>query len=43
MTNRLTAGISEEAYEHLERIFIDCSRFETGFWDMAWNYGGTTK
>ena len=43
MTNRLTAGISEEAYEHLERIFVDCSRFETGFWDMAWNYGGTTK
>ena len=39
MTNRLTDGISEEAYRHLERIFVDCSRFETGFWDMAWNFG----
>ena len=37
--DRLCAGITEAEYEHLERIFVDCSRFETGFWDMAWNYG----
>ncbi len=40
VTNKLTEGISEEAYRHLERIFVDCSRFETGFWDMAWEYEG---
>lgn len=35
-TDRLTEGISEEEYKHLERIFVDCSRFEKMFWDMGW-------
>ena len=39
-TDRLCKGISEERYAHLENIFVNCSLFETGFWDMAWNYKG---
>lgn len=35
-TDRLTAGYSEAQYAHLERIFVDCSRFEKAFWDMGW-------
>ena len=35
-TNRLTAGYTENQYRHLEKIFVDCSRFETAFWDMGW-------
>lgn len=37
-TDRLCEGISEERYAHLEKIFVNCSLFEDGFWDMAWNY-----
>lgn len=36
MTDALTEGISEKDYEHIEKIFVDCSRFEAAFWDMAW-------
>ena len=36
LTNRLTAGYTEEQYRHLERIFVDCSRFEKLFWDMGY-------
>lgn len=35
-TDELTEGLSEEEYQHLERIFVDCSRFEKMFWDMGW-------
>ena len=38
-TDRLCDGVSEERYKHLEEIFVNCSLFEQGFWDMAWNYG----
>ena len=24
-------------YRRLEEIFVTCSRYELGFWDMAWN------
>ena len=36
LTNRLTAGYSEAQLRHLEEIFINCSRYEAAFWDMAW-------
>lgn len=38
--DRLCEGMTEERYLHLEKIFVNCSLFEEGFWDMAWNYGG---
>jgi thiaminase/transcriptional activator TenA len=38
LTNDLTEGIGDEEYRRLEEIFVACSRFEKGFWDMAWNY-----
>lgn len=36
LTDRLTAGASEEELKYLEEIFVNCSRYELGFWDMAW-------
>lgn len=35
--NRLTEGFSEERLRHLSGIFVNCSRFEAEFWNMAWN------
>ncbi len=32
----LAAGCSEEEYRRLEEIFVACSRYELGFWEMAW-------
>ena len=23
-------------FDRLEEIFVNCSRYELGFWDMAW-------
>ena len=37
LMERLTAGYSEQQLQHLTDIFIDCSRYEGMFWDMAWN------
>lgn len=36
LTERLTAGYSEEQLTHLTEIFAACSRYEGAFWDMAW-------
>ena len=36
-TNRLTADYNDVQYRHLEEIFVNCSRFETAFWDMGWS------
>lgn len=36
LMNRLTEGYSEAQLSHLEEIFINCSRYESSFWDMAW-------
>lgn len=33
---RLTAHYTEEQLANLEEIFVCCSRYEAGFWDMAW-------
>ena len=32
----LAAGCCEEEYRRLEEIFVACSRYELGFWEMAW-------
>ena len=36
LLERLTADYSEAQLQRLEDIFIACSRFEAGFWDMSW-------
>ena len=33
----LAEGCTEAEYRRLEEIFVTCSRYELGFWDMAWN------
>ncbi len=37
MVDRLGKGYSEEQIQNLEKILINCSRYEYMFWDMAWN------
>ena len=37
LTDRLTGDCTEAQYRRLEEIFVACSRYELGFWDMAWN------
>ena len=36
LTDRLTAGAAEAKLAYLTGIFVNCSRYELGFWDMAW-------
>jgi len=36
LMNDLAKGASEEQVTYLTEIFINCSRYELGFWDMAW-------
>lgn len=36
LTDRLTAGAEEAELAYLTGIFVNCSRYELGFWDMAW-------
>ena len=36
LMDRLAGGCPEEEYRRLEEIFVVCSRYELGFWDMAW-------
>lgn len=33
----LTEEYTEGQLAHLEEIFVDCSRYELAFWEMAWN------
>ena len=33
--NELAEGITEERKQYLKEIFVNCSRYEAGFWDMA--------
>ena len=34
--DELAAGASGEQLARLTEIFVNCSRYELGFWDMAW-------
>ena len=36
LMDELAAGCTEEQYARLEEIFVNCSRYELGFWEMAW-------
>lgn len=36
LMNDLAKDASEEQVKHLTEIFVNCSRYELGFWDMAW-------
>lgn len=35
--NRLTENYTEKQIAHLVDIFVACSRYELGFWEMSWN------
>ena len=37
LVDRLTENYTEKQIENLEKILVDCSRYEYMFWDMAWN------
>ena len=37
LMNRLAEDVSDEQLERLKEIFVNCSRYELGFWDMAWD------
>ena len=36
LMEELAAGCTEAEYARLEDIFVTCSRYELGFWEMAW-------
>lgn len=36
LMNDLAKDASEEQLEYLTEIFVNCSRYELGFWDMSW-------
>ena len=36
LMDTLAAGATEEELGYLTEIFVNCSRYELGFWDMAW-------
>ena len=36
LMDELVAGATEDQIAHLTDIFVNCSRYELGFWDMAW-------
>lgn len=36
LMNNLAKDVTEEQMSHLIDIFVNCSRYELGFWDMSW-------
>ena len=36
LMNELAKNAPEEQLKHLTEIFVNCSRYELGFWEMAW-------
>ena len=36
LMNRLAKDAPAEQMKHLTEIFVNCSRYELGFWDMSW-------
>ena len=36
LMNELAEGATPAQIERLTEIFVACSRYELGFWDMAW-------
>ncbi|MDO5142464.1 MAG: thiaminase II [Eubacteriales bacterium] len=37
LLEQLAAGYTQSQLAHLTEIFVNCSRYEARFWDMAWN------
>lgn len=37
LMDSLAADAGEEQLAYLTDVFVNCSRYELGFWDMAWN------
>lgn len=37
LTDELAEDCDDKKLARLKSIFINCSRYEAGFWDMAWN------
>lgn len=37
LVDELGENISEERAKYLEQVFVNCGRYEYGFWDMAYN------
>lgn len=36
LMDKLAGNVTEEEFEVLSDIFVNCSRYELGFWDMSW-------
>ena len=36
LMDKLAEGITEAQFDRLAEIFVNCSCYELGFWDMAW-------
>ena len=36
LMDTLAEGCTDAEYRRLEEIFVTCSRFELGFWDLSW-------
>lgn len=36
LMDKLTKGAGEEQLAYLTEVFVNCSRYELGFWDMSW-------
>lgn len=36
LMDKLAEGVDEKQIQHLTEIFVNCTRYELGFWDMAW-------
>ena len=36
LMDQLAEGAPEEEIAYLTEVFVNCSRYELGFWDMAW-------
>ena len=36
LMDELAAGATEEQLAYLTDVFVNCSRYELGFWDMSW-------
>lgn len=40
LMDSLASNATEEQIAYLTEIFVNCSRYELGFWDMAWGMRG---
>ena len=36
LMDRLAQDLPQDRVEYLQEVFVNCSRYELGFWEMAW-------